>query len=109
MNMDKISQIWPEIGRFSAEIKEQLEIIGLYSGYMERQDADVRVFRRDESLVIPEGIDFDSIGGLSNEVRSKFKKARPATLGAAARISGVTPAALTALLGFVRRKARNAA
>ena len=97
------------MSRLSIEIKEQLEIIGLYSGYMDRQEADVRVFRRDESFVIPEDTDFDAIGGLSNEVCDKLKKVRPATLGAAARIPGVTPAALTALLGFVRRKARRAA
>ena len=109
INMDKVSQIWPEMSRLSIEIKEQLEIIGLYSGYMDRQEADVRVFRRDESFVIPEDTDFDAICGLSNEVCVKLKKVRPATLGAAARIPGVTPAALTALLGFVRRKARRAA
>ena len=76
---------------------------------MDRQDADIRVFRSDESLLIPEEINFDTIGGLSNEVKGKRKAARPATFGAAARISGVTPAALTALLRFVRRTARNEA
>ena len=109
INIEKICKIWPEIGRFSCEIQEQLEIIGLYSGYMDRQDADIRVFRSDESLLIPEEINFDTIGGLSNEVKGKLKAARPATFGAAARISGVTPAALTALLRFVRRTARNEA
>ena len=90
-------------------IGEQLEILGLYSGYMDRQETDIRAFRKDESLIIPESIDFDLIGGLSNEVCAKLKESRPGTLGAAARIPGITPAALTALLGFVRRTARNAA
>jgi tRNA uridine 5-carboxymethylaminomethyl modification enzyme len=109
MKMARIVEIWPEMAGLSKIIGEQLEIIGLYSGYMDRQETDIRVFRKDESLVIPESIDFDLIGGLSNEVCLKLKESRPDTLGAAARIPGVTPAALTALLGFVRRKARNAA
>ena len=67
------------------------------------EDADVVAFRKDESLVLPADLDYAVIGGLSNEVRDKLARARPATLGAAARISGVTPAALTALLGHVRR------
>lgn len=109
MNMRRIAEFWPELSGLSPAIAEQIEIIGLYSGYMDRQEADIRAFRNDESLLIPEDIDFNAIGGLSNEIRSKLEEARPTTLGAAARISGVTPAALTALLGFVRRRARNAA
>jgi tRNA uridine 5-carboxymethylaminomethyl modification enzyme len=109
VNMALIGEIWPEMAGFPAVICEQLEIMGRYSGYMDRQETDVRAFRNDESLLIPVGIDFDLIGGLSNEVRGKLKGARPTTLGAAARISGVTPAALTALLGFVRKAAKNAA
>lgn len=109
MNMTKVVEIWPELSGLSAVIAEQLEIMGLYSGYMDRQETDIRAFRSDESLLIPEDIDFALIGGLSTEIRLKFEEARPTTLGAAARISGVTPAALTALLGFVRRKARSAA
>jgi tRNA uridine 5-carboxymethylaminomethyl modification enzyme len=109
MNMTKIAEIWPEMGGLSPEVAEQIEIMGLYSGYMDRQETDIRAFRSDESLLIPDNIDFAQIGGLSNEICAKLKESRPTTLGAAARISGVTPAALTALLGFVRRKARNAA
>jgi tRNA uridine 5-carboxymethylaminomethyl modification enzyme len=109
VDMALVGQIWPEMSGLPAVICEQIEIMGRYSGYMDRQETDVRAFRNDESLLIPGGIDFDVIGGLSNEVRGKLKAARPTTLGAAARISGVTPAALTALLGFVRKKAKNAA
>ena len=109
VDMALVGQIWPEMSGLPAVICEQIEIMGRYSGYMDRQEADVRAFRNDESLLIPGGIDFDEVGGLSNEVRGKLKAARPTTLGAAARISGVTPAALTALLGFVRRKAKDAA
>jgi tRNA uridine 5-carboxymethylaminomethyl modification enzyme len=109
VDMALVGQIWPEMSGLPAVICEQIEIMGRYSGYMDRQETDVRAFRNDESLLIPGGIDFDEVGGLSNEVRGKLKAARPTTLGAAARISGVTPAALTALLGFVRRKAKDAA
>ena len=109
MNMARVAEIWPELAGLSPDIAEQIEIIGLYSGYMDRQETDIRAFRADESLIIPEDIDFHSIGGLSNEICAKLEEVRPTTLGAAARIPGVTPAALTALLGFVRRRARNAA
>ena len=109
MTMARVAEIWPELAGLPIEICEQLEVMGMYSGYMDRQEADVRAFRSDESLLIPADLDFDLIGGLSNEVCSKLKETRPTTLGAAARISGVTPAALTALLGFVRRKSRDAA
>jgi len=109
VNMCLVAKIWPEMTGLPRVAAEQIEIMGRYAGYLDRQETDIRVFRSDESLLIPDNIDFDLIGGLSNEIRSKLKFTRPTTLGAAARISGVTPAALTALLGFVRRKARDAA
>jgi tRNA uridine 5-carboxymethylaminomethyl modification enzyme len=109
VSMITVTEIWPEMATFPNTILEQIEIVGRYSGYMDRQAADIRSFRNDESLLIPDNIDFDLIGGLSNEIKSKLKSARPATLGAAARISGVTPAGLTALLGFVRKSARSVA
>ncbi len=99
-------RIWPEIAAVSAEVLEQLGNDARYSGYLKRQQADIRAFKRDEMLQIPDGLDFDQIPGLSNEVRSKLARARPATLGAASRISGVTPGALTALLGYVRRRGK---
>jgi len=70
---------------------------------MERQEADIRAFRRDETLLLPTELDYDAVGSLSNEIRQKLKAVRPATLGAAGRISGVTPAALVALLRHVRK------
>ncbi len=84
-----------------------MQIEATYAGYLRRQDADIRAFRRDEALEIPTDLDFGHIAGLSTEVRNKLDRARPATLAAAARISGVTPAALTALLGYVRRRDSN--
>ena len=106
ITMKNLTPIWPALADFSAAVIEQLEIAGRYAGYMERQETDIRAFRGDESLVLSEDLDYDLIGGLSTEIKLKLKSARPGTLGQAARISGVTPAALTALLGYVRRAAR---
>lgn len=104
-----LSAIWPELGAVPAPIAEQIEIDAQYSGYIERQSQDVAAFRKDEALLLPADLDYGLIGSLSTEVRVKLEAARPTTLGAAARIQGVTPAALTALLRFVRRKNKEAA
>ncbi len=111
MSLRRLAEIWPELRGIAPAIAEQLEIEARYRGYLERQEADIRAFRRDESLALPAALDYDSVGSLSAEVRQKLKQARPATLGAAGRISGVTPAALVALLRHVRKgpAARDAA
>jgi tRNA uridine 5-carboxymethylaminomethyl modification enzyme len=101
----RLAAVWPELAAVPAEIAEQIEIDAHYVSYLGRQAADVAAFRRDEALSLPPDLDYDSVGGLSNEVREKLKAQRPPTLGAASRIPGVTPAALTALLGRVRRAA----
>jgi tRNA uridine 5-carboxymethylaminomethyl modification enzyme len=80
-----------------------MEIEAAYAGYLDRQEADILAFRRDEDLRLPADLDYRSIGGLSNEVRDKLSTARPATIGQAARIEGLTPGAITVLLGFVRK------
>ena len=100
-----LARVWPELAALPASVAEQLEIDARYAGYLARQEADVTAFRRDESLLLPENLDYQQVVGLSIEVREKLTRARPRTLGQAARISGVTPAALTALLGYVRRSA----
>jgi tRNA uridine 5-carboxymethylaminomethyl modification enzyme len=107
MTVAKLAEIWPELRGLRPDIVEQLEIDGRYAGYMERQEADILAFRKDESLSLPPDLDYDAVGGLSNEVRTKLKEHRPGTLGQAARISGVTPAALSALLGYVKKARRN--
>ena len=84
------------------EIRAQLEIDGRYAGYLQRQEADIAAFRRDEALALPDDLDVDAVGGLSTEIRTLLKQARPATIGAASRISGVTPAAVVALLRHAR-------
>jgi len=103
MTWDQLRALVPELPIFRRDVEEQLEIDGRYSGYVGRQEADIRAFRKDETLRLPAVLDYDRIGGLSTEVRLKLKAAQPVTLGAAARIPGITPAALTALLKFVRR------
>jgi len=103
ITVERLTKIWPELSGVRADVVEQLEIEARYSTYLERQNADIEAFKRDEALEIPPDLDLDSVGGLSNEVREKLKKVRPTSFGAAARISGVTPAALTALLRYVRR------
>jgi tRNA uridine 5-carboxymethylaminomethyl modification enzyme len=100
----RLAALWPELAALPAEVAEQVEIDGRYAGYLERQTRDIRAFRKDEGLILPSDLDYDAVGGLSAEVRDKLTVARPATLGAAARIPGVTPAAVTALLGHVRRR-----
>ncbi|MEX2297595.1 MAG: tRNA uridine-5-carboxymethylaminomethyl(34) synthesis enzyme MnmG [Dongiaceae bacterium] len=102
VTLARLAAIWPELGGLAPDIAEQLEIDGLYRGYLERQEADIRAFRKDEALRLPDALDYGAIGGLSNEVRQKLDVTRPATLGQAARIAGVTPAALVALLRFVK-------
>ena len=86
----------------------QVEIEALYARYLTRQEADIRAFRRDEALALDRDLDYGAISGLSNEVRDKLARTRPATLGQAARISGVTPAAITLLLAYVRRRPNRA-
>jgi tRNA uridine 5-carboxymethylaminomethyl modification enzyme len=104
IDMARLAAIWPELRAISPDIAEQLAIDALYAGYLERQARDITAFRRDEALLLPDGLDYGAVGGLSAEIRGKLGSARPATLGAAARISGVTPAALVALLQYVKRR-----
>ena len=86
------------------EVAEQIENDCRYAPYLERQAAEIQAFQRDESLALPEGLDYGAIPGLSAEVREKLELARPESLGAASRIPGITPAALVLLLRHVRRR-----
>jgi tRNA uridine 5-carboxymethylaminomethyl modification enzyme len=103
VTLDRLEDVWPDIAAWAPAIREQVEIDAAYSGYLDRQQADVDAFRRDENLALPADLDYGAIGGLSNEVREKLARVRPLTLGQAARIEGVTPGAITALLAHVRR------
>ncbi len=103
ISLQDIGELWPETKAIKQDILEQIAINAQYSGYLERQKADIEDFRKDEALLLPADLDYGRIGGLSSEVRQKLQDVTPSTLGQAARISGVTPAALTALLSFVKR------
>ena len=99
-----LKSVWPEIDDIKPDIQEQIEIDALYAGYLERHDADIAAFKKDENLLLPNDLDYAKVGSLSNEVRTKLEQAQPETLGAASRIPGVTPAAVVALLRHVKRK-----
>ena len=103
VTFDKLRSIWRKIPKASSKEEEQIEISAHYSGYLEKQEADIVAFRKDESLLIPRNIDYNKLSGLSNEVKSKFKLIRPKTLGQALRIDGITPAAAYILLSHVKK------
>ncbi len=103
IGITQLVSIWPELADLDETIARQVETDARYAVYLDRQKADIAAFRRDEALEIPSGLDFAQIGGLTTELREKLEQVLPATLGHAARIPGMTPAALTALLGYVRR------
>ena len=104
VKMYKIREIWPDVPYFNDEIDEQIEINCHYKGYLNKQNADILAFKRDENLIIPENVNYDNLSGLSNEVKTKFKMIKPKTLGQALRIDGVTPAAAYILLSHVKRR-----
>ena len=108
--MARLARIWPELAELPPDVAIVVETENRYAGYLTRQDADIEAFRKDEALSLPGDLDYGSVGGLSAEIREKLDGIRPATLGAASRIAGVTPAALIALLRHVKRdRARSAA
>ena len=104
VDMKKIREIWPDIPFFDKKIDQQIEINAHYSGYLKKQKADILAFKRDENLIIPDGINYNDLSGLSNEVKAKFKQIKPKTMGQALRIDGITPAAVYILLSHVKRK-----
>ena len=103
VTLEQLASLWPTLADLEPEIVQALENDAHYRGYVERQEADIAAFRRDEALRLPGDLRFDAVGGLSHEMRQRLAAARPATLGAAGRVPGVTPAALTALLAHVRK------
>ena len=106
LGLADIARIWPAFGGLAPDIAAQLEIDAKYAVYLDRQAADVAAYRRDESLALPDDLDFRQIPGLSSEMKHKFTAFRPRTVGQAGRLDGVTPAALTLLAAHVRRRGR---
>ncbi|MDC1184989.1 tRNA uridine-5-carboxymethylaminomethyl(34) synthesis enzyme MnmG [Alphaproteobacteria bacterium] len=105
----KLEKIWPELTSLDSETKEQIEIEAIYSSYLVRQRADIDDFKKEEGLIIPQTTNFENVGSLSNEIVEKLIKIKPPTLGAASRISGVTPAAIVAIMRFLKKQKNNKA
>ncbi|MEO1659028.1 MAG: tRNA uridine-5-carboxymethylaminomethyl(34) synthesis enzyme MnmG [Pseudomonadota bacterium] len=108
VGLDDLISHFPNLASLSADDRAKLEADATYSGFLERQEADMASFRREESLEIPADFDFRALKGLSNEVAEKLAQARPTTLGQAGRVEGVTPAALSLLLVHVKNLSRAA-
>jgi len=100
--MDDLTGIWPELAQVEPKIAEQIEIDAKYEVYLSRQAADIAAYRRDESFRLPDNLDYAALPGLSNEVKQKLAAQKPRTIGHAAKIDGVTPAALTLLVAHIR-------
>jgi tRNA uridine 5-carboxymethylaminomethyl modification enzyme len=106
IGVSDIARIWPEFAGVPTKIAEQLEIDAKYAVYLDRQSADIESYRKDESFELPEGLDYAALQGLSNEIRQKLQAHKPRTIGQASKIDGITPAALTLLVAYIRRKGR---
>ena len=108
VNMAKIRQIFTSIPKYERELDKQVEIDAHYLGYLDRQSHDIESFKKDESINIPVHFNYDSLSGLSNEIKTKLNKIRPTTLGQALRIDGVTPAAAVLILSHLKKAKRRA-
>ena len=105
VGFERLRAIWPELGRVQPGIAAQLEVDARYASYVDRQEADIVAFRKEESVRIPADFDYAGLPSLSAEVRQKLEALRPATLAQAARMEGMTPAALMLLLAHLRKGA----
>ena len=103
VGVNQLAIMFPWLTRVSPRVLAQVETEARYAGYLRRQDADIRAFRREEAVALDD-VRFEDIGGLSAEVRDKLSRHRPASLGAAARVQGVTPAALAAIAAHLRKR-----
>jgi tRNA uridine 5-carboxymethylaminomethyl modification enzyme len=103
LEMADVARIWPQLADVAPKIAEQLEIDAKYSVYLDRQTADIESYRKDESFDLPDDLDYAALPGLSHELRQKLAANKPRTIGQAGRIDGITPAALTLLVAYVRR------
>ena len=99
-----VVKVWPVLSGIRKDIAEQLEIEGRYHGYLARQKSDIDAFKKDEALKIPENIDYSKIGGLSNEIVTRLTRTKPLTIGAMTRMMGITPAAVTAVIAYLKKK-----
>lgn len=109
IGIPELAKIWPRLGEIAPKIADQIEIDAKYQVYLSRQAADVAAYRRDESVALPDDLDYAALPGLSNEVKHKLASHRPRTIGHAAKIDGMTPAALTLVVAYIRRGRHKAA
>ena len=100
----KLRNVWPDIATWPDDVRQQIEIDGIYAGYLRRMEQDIEAFRKDESIILPITMNYHVIGGLSNEVIQILTDVKPHTLGQAARLPGITPAAITAILCYVKSR-----
>ncbi len=105
IDLARLRPVWPELGELEAKIGAQIEIDARYAAYVRRQDIDIAALRKDEKAAIPDHFDYTTLASLSAEVRQKLELHRPATLAQAARIEGMTPAALMLLLAGLKKQA----
>ena len=108
MSVGALARVWPGLAAIPALAVERLQVDARYAVYMDRQEASILAFKKDEAIAIPASLDFAAISGLSNEIRQKLERHRPATLAQASRIDGITPAALMLVLAHVRKASRAA-
>ena len=103
VSRETLAVLYPKINKLDEDVINQVIIESTYKGYIKRQMADIEVFKKDEGLKIKEDIDYTKIGGLSREIVSKLTKVKPSTIGEASRIPGMTPAAIMAVLGYIKK------
>lgn len=103
MTWSTLDRINPEPMAVASDVAEQVEIQIKYAGYIDRQTEEIARLRRNENQLLPDHLDFDAIHGLSNEIKQKLKDIRPSTLAQASRIPGVTPAAVSVLLIYLKK------
>jgi tRNA uridine 5-carboxymethylaminomethyl modification enzyme len=103
VNMAKIRQVFTNIPVHNKSVENQVVIDAHYMGYLRRQSQDIKSFKKDESVTIPSNLNFESLSGLSNEIKSKLLQVKPKTLGQAIRIDGMTPAAIIILLSHIKK------
>ena len=108
MSVAALASVWPELAAIPHATAERLQVDARYAVYMDRQEAGIAAFKKDEAVAIPATLDFAAISGLSNEIRQKLERHRPATLAQASRIDGITPAALMLVLAHIRKASRAA-
>ena len=103
VNMAKIRQVFPQINAYNITIENQVAVDAHYMGYLNRQSQDIKSFKKDEAVSIPSNLNYESLSGLSNEIKSKLTEVKPKTLGQAIRIDGMTPAAIIILLSHIKK------